>query len=27
VPPIVAVWIPNIIFIFIAFYVYKKAPR
>ncbi len=27
VPPIIAVWIPNIIFTFIAFYFYKKAPR
>lgn len=26
-PPVVAVWIPNVIFIFIAFYVYKKAPK
>ena len=27
VPPAIAVWIPNIVFIFIAIYVYKKAPR
>jgi lipopolysaccharide export system permease protein len=27
VPPAIAVWIPNIIFLFIAIYVYKKAPR
>ena len=26
-PPIIAVWIPNIVFIFIAIYCYKKAPR
>ena len=26
-PPIVAVWLPNILFTFIAFYLYKKAPR
>lgn len=26
-PPVIAVWIPNIIFMFIAFYVYRKAPR
>lgn len=25
--PAIAVWIPNIIFMFIAFYVYKKAPK
>lgn len=27
VPPVIAVWIPNIIFLFIAFYVYSKAPK
>lgn len=27
VPPALAVWIPNILFAFIAFYLYKKAPR
>ena len=27
VPPLIAVWIPNIVFLFIAFYLYKKAPR
>ena len=27
VPPAIAVWIPNIVFLFIAVYVYKKAPR
>lgn len=27
VPPIIAVWIPNLVFIIIAFYLYKKAPR
>ena len=26
-PPIIAVWIPNIIYTFIAFYLYKKAPK
>ena len=26
-PPIIAVWIPNIVFIFIALYCYKKAPK
>ena len=26
-PPLIAVWIPNILFAFIAFYLYKKAPR
>jgi lipopolysaccharide export system permease protein len=25
--PLVAVWIPNIIFSFIAFYLYKKAQQ
>ncbi len=27
VPPAIAVWIPNIIYVFIALYCYKKAPR
>lgn len=27
VPPGIAAWIPNIVFLFIAFYLYKKAPR
>lgn len=27
VPPAIAVWIPNIVFIFIAFYLFKKAPK
>ncbi len=27
VPPIVAVWIPNILFLFIAIYLYIKAPK
>lgn len=27
VPPMVAVWIPNILYAFIAFYLYKKAPK
>ncbi len=26
-PPMIAVWIPNILFSLIAFYLYKKAPR
>ena len=26
-PPIIAVWLPNIIFSFIAYYLYKRAPR
>lgn len=26
-PPIVAAWLPNVIYCFIAFYLYKKAPR
>ena len=26
-PPIIAVWIPNILYAFIAFYLYKKAPK
>ncbi len=27
VPPVVAVWIPNVLYTFIAFYLYKKAPK
>lgn len=27
VPPMVAVWIPNILYAFIAFYLYKRAPK
>lgn len=27
VPPVVAVWIPNILYAFIALYLYKKAPK
>ena len=27
VPPVVAVWIPNILYAFVAFYLYRKAPR
>lgn len=27
VPPAIAVWIPNILFIFVAYFYYKKAPR
>jgi lipopolysaccharide export system permease protein len=26
-PPVVAVWIPNILYTIIAVYLYKKAPR
>ncbi|WP_304842079.1 LptF/LptG family permease, partial [Phocaeicola sartorii] len=26
-PPIVAVWIPNILYTFIAIYLYRKAPK
>jgi lipopolysaccharide export system permease protein len=26
-PPLVAAWLPNIIFTFVAFYFYKKAPK
>ena len=26
-PPVVAVWIPNVLYTFIAIYLYKKAPR
>lgn len=27
VPPVIAVWIPNIVFVFIALYLFKKAPK
>ena len=27
VPPVVAVWIPNVLYSFIAFYLYRKAPK
>ena len=27
VPPVVAVWIPNILYAFIAFYLNQKAPK
>ena len=27
VPPMLAVWIPNILYAFIAFFLYKKAPK
>ena len=27
VPPIIAVWLPNIVFAFIAYYLYRKAPK
>lgn len=26
-PPMLAAWIPNIVFLFVAFYLYKKAPK
>lgn len=26
-PPVVAVWIPNIVYVFIAIYLYRKAPK
>ena len=26
-PPMIAVWIPNVLYAFIAFYLYKKAPK
>ena len=26
-PALIAVWIPNIVFAFIAYYYYRKAPR
>lgn len=26
-PPLIAAWIPNIVFIFVAYYIYKKAPK
>ena len=26
-PPVIAVWIPNLLYAFIAFYLYKKAPK
>ncbi|MCI5580584.1 MAG: LptF/LptG family permease [Phocaeicola plebeius] len=27
VPPVIAVWIPNILYLFIAIYLYRKAPK
>lgn len=27
VPPFIAVWIPNVLYAFVAFYLYKKAPK
>lgn len=27
VPPVLAVWIPNVLYAFIAFYLYRKAPK
>ena len=27
VPPVIALWIPNILYAFIAFYLYQKAPK
>lgn len=26
-PPIIAAWLPNVIFLFVAYYLYKKAPK
>lgn len=26
-PPIIAAWIPNVIFLFVAYYIYRKAPK
>ena len=26
-PPLLAAWIPNIVFLFVAIYLYKKAPK
>ena len=26
-PPMLAAWVPNIVFLFVAFYMYKKAPK
>lgn len=26
-PPIIAAWIPNVVFIFVALYIYRKAPK
>ncbi len=26
-PPAVAAWVPNIVFVFVAFYIYRKAPK
>ncbi len=26
-PPLIAAWIPNVMFIFVAFYIYRKAPK
>ena len=26
-PPLLAAWIPNIVFLFVAYYLYKKAPK
>jgi lipopolysaccharide export system permease protein len=26
-PPFIAAWIPNIIFMFVVYYLYKKAPK
>jgi len=26
-PPLIAVWLPNFIFIFVAYYLYRLAPK
>jgi lipopolysaccharide export system permease protein len=26
-PPLLAAWIPNIVFSFVAFYLYRRAPK
>lgn len=26
-PPLIAAWIPNIVFVFVAYYIYRKAPK
>jgi lipopolysaccharide export system permease protein len=26
-PPLIAAWIPNLVFLFVAYYMYRKAPK
>jgi lipopolysaccharide export system permease protein len=26
-PPFIAAWLPNVLFLFVAYYLYKKAPK